>query len=437
MKKTLLAGVVAALLLVPASAGANPLTLVEQHAIDSRLSELTFHTPSVTGDTKVRVLVPENYDPSGKTRYPMLFLLHGAADDYKSWTDKGNAEAATKSLNAIVVMPDSGTGAGYTDWYNNGAFGPPEWETYHLYQLLPWIDDHYPTIGRRSGRAIAGLSMGGYGTMEYSARRPDLFAAAAAFSPAVDLTSPGLLVVNQASELSGSTPAYGFYGTEEIRTRGKNPVDLAENLRGIDLTMRTGNGQPGGPGGDTGDPVEAEVHQEAINLHNRLNELAIPHVFDDYGAGGHAWYYWQRDLVQLVRDLPAVFADPPARPRSITYKTIDSDFSVYGWHVTIDRPALEFAKLGDATRRGFSLAGSGKAVVTTARIAKPGTTLLATVTTADGTKSTTPLTADGNGRVRVNVPLGPGNPDQEYSPQAKVDGTQIYTTRVAFKAVKP
>ena len=106
MKKAALA-VLVALLLVPASAGANPLQLVEQHAIDSRLSELTFRTPSVTGDTKVRVLVPEGYDASGATRYPMLLLLHGASDDYRSWTDKGNAEAATKSLNAIVVMPDS------------------------------------------------------------------------------------------------------------------------------------------------------------------------------------------------------------------------------------------------------------------------------------------------------------------------------------------
>jgi S-formylglutathione hydrolase FrmB len=438
-RRLMVLGVLGALGSAPAAlaADATPLQLVSSTSLDTRLSELTFHTPAVSGDTKVRVLVPAGYDASGATRYPVLLLLHGAQDDYRSWTDEGDAEAITAGLRAIVVMPDSGTGGGYTDWYNGGAFGPPAWETYHLSQLLPWIDAHYPTVGTRSGRAVAGLSMGGYGAMEYAARHPDLFAAAAGFSPAVDLTSPPLLVVNQVGDLADGTPSpYGNYVTDEIRTRGKNPVDLAENLAGLDLTLRTGNGDPGGPGGDTGDPVEAEVHEEAVNLHNRLTALGIPHVWDDYGPGGHAWYYWQRDLRQLVPALQRVFAAPPRRPARFDYLTIDPDFQVYGWHVAITRPALEFAELRNAGRGGFDLRGSGTASVTTGRVARPGSTVEALVRSAIAT-STATLTADGRGRFTLAVPLGPGNPDQEYSPQATAGaGTTVYTTHVEFRRMR-
>jgi S-formylglutathione hydrolase FrmB len=410
------------------AAAANPLELVGSEPLSPRLSELTFRTPAVAGETKVRILVPAGYDASGATRYPVLLLLHGGADDYRSWTDKGDAEAITAPLQAIVVMPDSGTGGGYTDWYNGGAFGPPAWKAYHLGQLLPWVDAHYPTVARRTGRAIAGLSMGGYGTMHYAASRPDLFVSASAWSPAVDLTSPPLIAVNQLS----APDAYGDWATQEIRWRGRNPVDLAPNLAGLDLTLRTGNGMPGGPGGDTGDPVEAEVHQEATTLHERLAALGIPHEWDDYGAGGHAWFYWQRDLRQLVEHLPAVFANPPERPTRFDYRSIDPLFAVYGWRVAFDRPALEFAELLDAGRGGFTLRGSGNAVVRTARVVRPGRRVRTIVRTAAGTVTAT-RRADRRGRVTVPVALGPGNPSQQHAPGAT---TVVYRARVALRPVR-
>ena len=414
---------------VPASAAS--LQLVSSEQLGPRLSELTFTTPAVAGETKVRILAPAGYDRSGATRYPVLFLLHGASDDFRSWTDKGDAEKITAGLRAFVVMPDSGPGSGYVDWYNSGAVGPPAWETYHLGQLLPWVDAHLPTLGTRAGRAIAGLSMGGYGAMEYAARHPDLFVSATGLSPAVDLTNPPLIAVNTATDLFDvDHSAYGDYSTDAIRWHGKNPTDLAENLLGLDLTLRTGNGMPGGPGGDTGDPVEAEVHEEATHLHEQLTGLGIAHVFDDYGAGGHAWYYWQRGLRQLVPHLAEVFAHPPAPPSRFDYKTIDPRYAVYGWDVAITRPALEFSELRHAGRGGFELRGSGDAVVTTATVAEPGRRVRAIIRSGAGT-TTQALRADDAGRVRLAVPLGPGNPDQELSPQARAGGgTKVYATRV-------
>src|SRR4051795_3682658 len=350
---------------------APPPQLVKQEQLSPRLAELTFHTDNLAADTHVRVLTPAGYDPNGRTRYPVLYLLHGSVDDYKSWTDKGDAEAITKDAKLIVAMPDAGPYGNYTNWYNDGAFGQPAWETWHIGQLIPWVDAHYRTIAHRRGRATAGLSMGGGGAMSYAGRHPGLFVSASSFSGAVDTNSPGVQPVTQASGLAdGSHSPGAIFGTraqDEIRWRAHNPWDLAENLQGMKLTLRTGNGAPGGPGGDSGDPVEAEVHTESVNMHNRLDELGLPHVWDDYGAGGHAWYYWQRDLRETLPDMMKTFAKPPARPSPFDFRAVEPSYWAYGSHVRIKRPALEFSDLEDASASGFQLLGSGSATVRTAR----------------------------------------------------------------------
>src|SRR4051794_21341742 len=142
--------------------GRGHLKLMAERHVDRRLVELTFTTPALDDPTHVRVLLPGGYERSDR-RYPVLYLLHGAIDDYRGWTDEGNAERITAGKPLIVVMPDAGSDGYYSDWWNFGKGGPPEWETYHIDQLLPWIDHHLRTVPGRRGRAVAGLSMGGFG----------------------------------------------------------------------------------------------------------------------------------------------------------------------------------------------------------------------------------------------------------------------------------
>ena len=127
----------------------------------------------------MRILLPAGYGSQTKRRYPVLYLLHGASGDQTSWTDagQGDAEALTAKLPLIVVMPDGGRGGFYTNWFNNGAGGLPRWENWHIKRLIPYIDGRYRTRAARSERAIAGLSMGGFGTFSYASRHPDLFTA--------------------------------------------------------------------------------------------------------------------------------------------------------------------------------------------------------------------------------------------------------------------
>jgi diacylglycerol O-acyltransferase / trehalose O-mycolyltransferase len=98
--------------LAPATAWARPeaLKLVGRRQLDARLVELTLRTGALSRPTPVRVLLPRGvWELDGSTRrYPVLYLLHGANDDYRSWTRSGDAERLTDGLGLIVVMPTRG-----------------------------------------------------------------------------------------------------------------------------------------------------------------------------------------------------------------------------------------------------------------------------------------------------------------------------------------
>jgi S-formylglutathione hydrolase FrmB len=312
----------AGLLFAPAAPAADHgIEVLGSQRIDSRLIDLTLSTPALAKPTHVRVLLPTGYRKEKPRRYSVLYLLHGAFDDYRSWTDKGAAESITAGRRMIVVMPDGGQGGWYTNWVNRGRGGPPEWETFHIQQLIPWIDDRYRVYPSRGERAIAGLSMGGFGAMSYAARHPDLFSWAGSFSGAVDIVNylPVAAIINIEAPADGGLPGdqFGDRILAEANWRAHNPWDLAANLRGMKLVIDTGNGQPGplDPPTKGFDPIENGVHAMSLSFHERLLSLGIPHIWNDYGPGTHTWPYWQRDLSEAMPSVMSTFAQHRRRSK--------------------------------------------------------------------------------------------------------------------------
>jgi diacylglycerol O-acyltransferase/trehalose O-mycolyltransferase len=416
--------------------GPGDLHVVASQKLDSRLTELTMQTPAFADPVKVRVLLPADYSSDPRRRYPVLYLLHGSIDDVASWTAKGDAEKITAGLPLIVVMPAQtgrGNGGGWaSDWLNGGAGGPPKWETFHIRQLIPWVDSTYRTVPQRGGRALAGLSMGGFNAMSYAARHPDLFVEAASFSGAVDTNySPVVPIVQGEALADGGGPdsIWGDRATDEVVWRAHNPWDLAQNLTGLKLSVRTGNGSRG-PYDDPGppDPIETGVHDMSVSFHGRLNDLRLPHVWDDYGPGTHSWPYWQRDLRAELPLIMATFAHPPSAPDPFTYTSAEPSYDVFGWHVSLKRDAMEFSTLAGAGARGFTLRGSGAAAVTTGPLYKRGSVHTVTIST-DRSKSEQSSRANGSGRLHLEIPLGPSNSGQQYRP-GTVE-TKVFSTRVS------
>jgi diacylglycerol O-acyltransferase / trehalose O-mycolyltransferase len=280
--------------------GGTAITVVRRARLDARLQDWTLRTPALDGVTRVRILLPVGYRRDPRRRYPVLYLLHGADSDYRSWTRYGDTEAIAAHAPMIVVMPDGGTMGWYTDWYERERPVRPEWETYHVGELVPWVDAHFRTIAARRGRAIAGLSMGGYGALSYAARHPGTFLAAASFSGALEI---------------GSEEAWGPRSENAARWRAHLPISLAGRLRSLALlVVRTGNGEPGPldkratRSGCGVCRLERFLHAANVRLHERLRRLGIPHVWDDYGPGTHAWPYWRRDLRETLPEMIRVLA---------------------------------------------------------------------------------------------------------------------------------
>jgi S-formylglutathione hydrolase FrmB len=405
---------------LPRFADGDGVHVVSAKQIAPRLIGLTLTTPLLTAPTNVRILLPADYDAHPRQRYPVLWLWHGTSGGAQDWTSEpGRAQDITAGLPLIVVMPDAGVnsngGSWFTDWVNGGRYGPPKWETWHIDHLLPWVDSQLRTIDDRSGRAIAGLSQGGFGAMSYAARHPEFFVAAASFSGAVDIAAnpeqvvPLVDPVLIATEvgLDGVPPGtfFGPRATNSINYEAHDPATLAGNLRGMRLFAWTGNGQPGPL--DSGEPdpggqaIEAGVHQLTTLFHGELVERGIPIDYHDYGPGTHTWPYWERDLRELVGPLMRDFDARLAPPATVDYMSDAARYDQWGWHVEIKRAtAREFTTLSGADAHGFALSGTGTATVRTPALYAPGRA--ATVTVGGAARR---ATVDSGGRLTVTAAL--------------------------------
>nr|WP_165555908.1 alpha/beta hydrolase family protein [Kribbella pittospori] len=225
----------------------------------------------------------------------MLYLLHGCCDGYASWTRSTDVEALSAGSDILVVMPDGGRVGFYSNWVHG-----PRWETFHLIELRQLLEQAFRAGTRR---AVAGVSMGGLGAIDYATYQPRLFCAAASYSGLLNTLGDGGqnardLLGLIASEGENPTALWGDPRADAARWAAHNPYDVAEGLRGTALFVAGGNGQPGAfdPASAGPDGVEQFVHRQTADFVRRIIDLRIPATIDLYGLGTHTWPYWQREL---------------------------------------------------------------------------------------------------------------------------------------------
>ena len=418
--RVLLCAVVALLFAWAAPAHAGDAHITAEKKIGPRVIELTISTSAFTGPTKVDVDLPVGYDADPRRRWPVTYFLAGTMNTYRTFNDFVDGVRLTESFPSIVVSPNGDSGY-WSDWYNAAAFGPPMYETYVIDQLIPLIDARFRTIPRRSQRAVMGTSMGGYGAMMVAAHHPDLFVAAASLSGAVDsnLQANGA-VLSASPTFQGAQPdaIYGPRAEQEVRWHGHNPTDLADNLRDLDLQVRTANGAPNPAIGENPASadgvscvVEQGVHMASVNLHDALAALHIPHLWKDYGAGCHTVPNFEREIADTLQVFTKVFAQPPPSHASFDYMSIKPAFEIWNWHIRADpKRALEFLRLNKVSARGLTLVGSGTTSVTTPPLFRG----LRRVDLDNASPAT--ATPDAAGRIRFTADLGAANTGQQYTP---------------------
>ena len=138
------------------------------------------------------VYLPKNYNENKDKVYPVLYLLHGYSGDNHNWSKRGHVRevldhllSAGEICEMIVIMPDADADIPRAE---HGYFNHPHWayEDYFFTELMPCVEGSYRIVADKSNRAIAGLSMGGGGTVSYAQKHPELFCAAYAMSALMD-----------------------------------------------------------------------------------------------------------------------------------------------------------------------------------------------------------------------------------------------------------
>jgi putative tributyrin esterase len=143
------------------------------------------------------LLLPSDYDTSAR-RYPVIYLLHGSGQQHATW---GRRTLLDRTTGAIVVMPDMDR----TRYAIAGGRVDPQAETFVTQELVDEIDRRYRTIASREGRAIGGLSIGGFGAMLLGLHHADRYSAIGAFSAPLDGLGDTAALVDTAS--AGPRPA--------------------------------------------------------------------------------------------------------------------------------------------------------------------------------------------------------------------------------------
>lgn len=421
--------------------------LNDRPATNSRLFDVTFATaaidpkdpvlPSTSAieqpEARARILLPASYDDGQESSYPVLLLLHGGTGSYVDWTGDGDADTLAADLDLIVVMPEGGGKGWYTDWFVREADDTPRYETFHIHQLVHWIDANLRTHGTREGRAIAGLSMGGFGALSYAARHPDLFVAAASFSGGLDMTYSPQQIIVWASGIGAAANANAIFGpynneplwahnAQQLNYRAHNPVDLVGNLGAVDLTYYSGTDN------------DAQIH--AVNQHFHaaveaagfdperslctngactvVNAGTGPRYIEETLAN-HSFTWWNPWLADWLPHVMEVFADPPPAPSAFEYTSADDEFAAFDYEVSMTRAVAEFATLVVAGPEGFTLDGSGAAEVMTAPIYVPSAPYRVSIEDGAGVATEYTVLADASGRLTTPlVILGPDNPYQQY-----------------------
>jgi putative tributyrin esterase len=244
---------------------------------ESYAHEAIFHSPSLDRDMHYLVLLPHDYGNGNS--FAVLYLLHGLYGDYQNWDTRTGIEGYAKTMPFLIVMPDADN-----SWYTNSASVPRDkFEDYITKDLISEIDAKYRTIREKRGRAIAGLSMGGYGSVKLAIRHPELFTFAGSLSGAF----------NAPRNLDHLRPEFRAK-LVEVFGSAKNDARIQND---IFLLLKTAHDYPYFYLACGAADFFLDTNRV---LAAQLSSQKVPYEYHET-AGGHTWEYWDSAVTEMLR----------------------------------------------------------------------------------------------------------------------------------------
>jgi enterochelin esterase-like enzyme len=209
------------------------------------------------------VYTPPGYDSNPNTRYPVLYLQHGAGEDERGWTMQGRANfildnliAEGKAKPMIVVMDNGGGSALFAPGVARGSVVNSQFAEILIREIIPMVETNYRVLNDRANRALAGLSMGAGQAWQIGTANLDKFAYIGGFS-------------------GGATgePQTAYNGVMA------NAKAFNKQVRVLYISIGT-----------------EENVQGARTFHEKLDQYGIKHVYFESMGTAHEWQTWRRSL---------------------------------------------------------------------------------------------------------------------------------------------
>lgn len=251
---------------------------ISSSAYSYEIQEATIKSAVMAKELKATVVLPDSYK-STETSYTTIYVLHGWSGDYQNWVKNSEIAKLADQYQVIFVMPDGD----YDKWYIDSPIDKnSQFETYIGNELVTAIDQKFRTINAKNGRAITGLSMGGFGALNVAINYQNQFGAVGSMSGGVD---PRDFPKNW-----GLEKVFGHHVDNANFWNEKAIINNAHRFifSGMNIIIDCGT-----------DDFFINTNRQ---LHNKLLELNIPHDYIERN-GDHSWRYWDNAIKYQVQFL--------------------------------------------------------------------------------------------------------------------------------------
>jgi putative tributyrin esterase len=244
------------------------------------LIQCDFYSETLQLSTSMNVILPQPV----RTRYPVLYLLHGLSDDHTIWLRRTSIERYVEPLGLAVVMP-----AVQRSFYADMARGNRYW-TFVSRELPALVRGFFPVSRRREDTFVAGLSMGGYGALKLALSYPQRFAAAASLSGALD----------QAGDMD--------YAESAWRAEMENMFGDLDKLAGspndvMHLARQVAKSTEPKPRLYQCCGTEDFLYDQNLRFRDQALKLGLDLTYEE-GPGEHEWGYWDCMIQRVLAWLP-------------------------------------------------------------------------------------------------------------------------------------
>jgi S-formylglutathione hydrolase FrmB len=252
--------------------------------VADKVQNLKLGSKLMAREMPYRVILPDDYSASASKRYPVVYLLHGLTGHFDNWVDKTKLVEYSKAFGFILVTPEGNDG-----WYTDSVSSPTEkYESYIIKELIPEIDRNWRTVADRDHRAIAGLSMGGYGSIKFGLKYPEMFSLVGSFSGAL-----GAADFSAANAGNIGKSINVIYGPLDSETRKANDIfGIARSLTPERIAVLPF--------------IYLDCGTEDFLIKNNrdfvtiLNEKKVPHEYREL-PGKHDWTFWNSQVLEFLQ----------------------------------------------------------------------------------------------------------------------------------------